>query len=117
MEIDGEDDPTGGYQVSRQLLDFGTQVEFLVRGVLQDGKAVVSHRADAWTVRIDEILVQRGERVLQTGVLEQRLRTLPALRFRRQGDLVDFGWQYPNLIDWASATVLAVRPALAGGTR
>jgi len=54
---------------------------------------------------------------LQGSLLEQRLRTLPALRFRRQGDLVDFGWQYPNLSDWASATVLAVRPAVAGGTR
>jgi hypothetical protein len=54
---------------------------------------------------------------LQVSLVEQRLRTLPALRFRRQGDLVDFGWQYPNLAAWASAKVLAAPPALAGGTR
>jgi hypothetical protein len=48
--------------------------------------------------------------------LEQRLRGLTALRFRRQGDLVDFGWQYKDLIDWASATVLATAPLLTGET-
>lgn len=48
--------------------------------------------------------------------LEQRLRGLTALRFRRQGDLVDFGWQYKDLIDWASATVLATSPLLTGET-
>lgn len=37
--------------------------------------------------------------------LEDRLRTLPALRFRRQGTLVDFGWQYDGLRAWAFDTV------------
>ena len=37
--------------------------------------------------------------------LAARLRMLPALEFRRQADLVDFGWRYPDLTAWASATV------------
>ena len=32
--------------------------------------------------------------------LERRLEALPSLTFRRQGDLVDFGWQYRNLEEW-----------------
>lgn len=35
--------------------------------------------------------------------LEERLRSLPALRFQRQGDIVDFGWRYPSLTAWATA--------------
>lgn len=38
--------------------------------------------------------------------LEVRLRGLPGLSFRRQGELVDFGWRYPNLVAWAQATFL-----------
>lgn len=34
--------------------------------------------------------------------LDHRLRGLAALRFRRQGDLVDFGWVYPSLAAWAA---------------
>ncbi len=41
------------------------------------------------------------------GTLEDRLRTLPGLRFRRQGDLVEFGWLYPDLGSWAEATLRA----------
>lgn len=40
---------------------------------------------------------------LTGGILEDRLRALPGLRFRRQGDLVDFGWRYPDLAAWADA--------------
>jgi hypothetical protein len=40
-----------------------------------------------------------------TFVLE-RLAALASLRFRRQGDLLDFGWRYPALREWAEATVL-----------
>ena len=39
--------------------------------------------------------------------LDLRLRTLPSLSFRRQGDLVEFNWRYASLTDWARATVLA----------
>ncbi len=35
--------------------------------------------------------------------LEVRLRGLVGLSFRRQGDLIDFGWRYPSLVDWAQA--------------
>lgn len=34
-------------------------------------------------------------------LLEQRLRRLPALDYRRHGDLHDFGWRYPELLSWA----------------
>ncbi|NOY28207.1 MAG: DUF1819 family protein [Oligoflexia bacterium] len=33
--------------------------------------------------------------------LEDRLKGLDALRFRRQGDLLDYGWRYPSLAAWA----------------
>ncbi len=38
---------------------------------------------------------------LDGGFLEERLRGLPALSFKRQGDLVDFGWRHHNLEGWA----------------
>lgn len=37
-------------------------------------------------------------------VLEDRLRRLPGMAFKRQGQLVDFGWRYPNLQAWARAS-------------
>ena len=40
---------------------------------------------------------------LTEGFLEQRLRKLPSLSFNRMGDLVDFGWHYPDLKTWAIA--------------
>jgi hypothetical protein len=36
-------------------------------------------------------------------IAEERLRSLPALRFSQQGDLVDFGWAYDSLTSWAQA--------------
>lgn len=51
------------------------------------------------------------------GPLEERLRALPGMRFHRQGDFLDFGWQYPSLRAWADAN-LATHPATAvGGLR
>lgn len=38
-------------------------------------------------------------------LLEDRLRTLPGITFRRQGDLVDFGWKYADLAAWADAAI------------
>lgn len=35
--------------------------------------------------------------------LEERLRRVPGLAFRRQGDLIEFGWQHADLRAWASA--------------
>lgn len=56
--------------------------------------------------------------------LETRLKTLPGLRFRRQGDLIDFGWAYPDLAAWAQAqfastpdTGAAPARVAAGGAR
>ena len=42
---------------------------------------------------------------LEGSVLEDRLRRLSGLTFRRQGNLVDFGWQYPDLRAWATSTL------------
>ena len=36
---------------------------------------------------------------------EERLSGLSALGFRRQGDLIDYGWRHPNLTAWAHATI------------
>ena len=48
-------------------------------------------------------------------ILEERLRGLSALSFRRQGDLVDFGWSFPDLAAWASSAVHPPHPVAAGG--
>ena len=37
--------------------------------------------------------------------LEDRLANLPGMRFRRQGDLIDFGWRYQGLVAWADANL------------
>ena len=44
---------------------------------------------------------------LTGSALDDRLRGLTALSFRRQGDLLDLDWRYPDLVSWAAATVLA----------
>ncbi len=50
--------------------------------------------------------------------LEARLRGLDALRFRRQGDLTDFGWRFPSLEAWAGgAGGGGAHSAAAGGAR
>jgi hypothetical protein len=49
--------------------------------------------------------------------LEDRLRSLPGIRFRRQGDLADFGWEHDSLAAW-HASVVGVSPDMplaAGG--
>ena len=40
---------------------------------------------------------------LTEGFLEQRLRALSSVTFRRMGDLLDFEWAYPTLTAWAEA--------------
>ena len=47
-------------------------------------------------------------------VLEERLRGLPGLDFRRQGDLVDFGWQHRDLRAWADAAHGSAEALLVG---
>lgn len=51
---------------------------------------------------------------LTGGVLEDRLRGLPGLCFRRQGDLIEFGWRYPDLATWGAANLEPVAAAVAG---
>jgi hypothetical protein len=45
---------------------------------------------------------------LEGSVLEDRLRGLPGLRFRKQGKLVDFGWRHSSLLTWAEANGLRI---------
>lgn len=49
--------------------------------------------------------------------LEDRLRTLSGIRFRRQADLIDFGWEYDDLPAWWQAVIGSrqERHAAAGG--
>lgn len=49
--------------------------------------------------------------------LGRRLRGLTALKFIRQGSLVDFGWRYTDLLEWASATVISQPHPCGGVTR
>lgn len=42
---------------------------------------------------------------LTNGFLDQRLRALTAIRFRRMGHLTEFDWQYPSLTAWAEASL------------
>ena len=39
-------------------------------------------------------------------ILEDRLHSLEALDFRRQSDLIDYGWTYSSLINWAKANII-----------
>jgi hypothetical protein len=52
---------------------------------------------------------------LAEGILEDRLRGLAALEFRRQGDLVDFTWGHPDVGTWARLTVASRSPGRAEG--
>jgi hypothetical protein len=51
---------------------------------------------------------------LEGAILDERLRRLPGLAFKRQGDLVDFGWKYSNLRMWADANLRGAQPCMAG---
>ena len=42
--------------------------------------------------------------------LDERLRGLSSVTFRRQGDLVDLDWRYPDLAAWATATIAPEAP-------
>lgn len=42
---------------------------------------------------------------LTEAFLEQRLRTLPGLTFRRMAHLTEFDWAFPSLTAWAEATL------------
>ena len=52
---------------------------------------------------------------LDGGVLESRLRGLPGLGFKRQGDLIDFGWRHESLRAWADGSVRGGASQAAGG--
>lgn len=54
---------------------------------------------------------------LEGSSLEDRLRGLPGLAFRRQGDLLDYGWRYSDLGAWAAANLDRREERLAGGVR
>lgn len=54
---------------------------------------------------------------LQGAALEDRLRNLPGLDFRRQSNLLDFGWRYVNLLEWAKANFALQGDHLSGGLK
>lgn len=54
---------------------------------------------------------------LEGSSLEDRLRSLPGLAFRRQGDLLDYGWRYPDLRAWSDANLGLSGSRLAGVAR
>lgn len=47
--------------------------------------------------------------------LNRRLEALPSLSFRRQGDLVDFGWRYGNLEEWGRTVTREPTTSTHGG--
>jgi hypothetical protein len=51
---------------------------------------------------------------LEGAILEERLRGLSGLAFKRQGDLIDFGWRHRDLRMWASAHLCDDELRLAG---
>jgi hypothetical protein len=80
-----------------------TYIMYLLRGVSFSG-----------TLLENPYLASVG---LQKSTLEDRLRGLSALRYRRQGDLVDFGWRYDGLEDWVAEAQSTPQRARAGGAR
>jgi hypothetical protein len=52
---------------------------------------------------------------LEGGLLEDRLRGLTAIGFKRQADLIDFEWRYASLRAWADATLHDSERRSAGG--
>lgn len=52
---------------------------------------------------------------LEGTVLEDRLRGLPGLAFKRQGDRIDFGWRHPSLRAWADVHVRGDESQLVRG--
>ena len=52
---------------------------------------------------------------LQGTLLEERLRTLDTLGFRRQGDLTDFTWRHPDIGSWARQSVASASWATPEG--
>jgi len=76
-----------------------TYLLYLLRGVRIDGDLL--NNAYLASVGLGGVL------------LEHRLKGLPGMSFRRQGDLIDFGWHYPSLDAWADAQ-FGVADAAAG---
>lgn len=54
---------------------------------------------------------------LEGVTLDERLRRLPGLAFKRQGDLVDFDWRYRDLRMWADANLRSDQLCMAGAAR
>jgi len=52
---------------------------------------------------------------LDGSFLEDRLRGLPGLRFKRQGDLIDFDWRHKDLATWATANLAPDAPGHTAG--
>lgn len=51
---------------------------------------------------------------LEGAILDERLRKLHGLAFKRQGNLVDYGWKYRDLRMWADVNLRGAQPCIAG---
>ncbi len=86
-----------------------TYLLYLLRGV--DFEGTLTDNPYLRSVGLTDL--RSGGPTLAGQPLDERLRGLPALRFRRQGALVDLGWVWPDLGAWAAATVCAAPPTPA----
>ncbi len=83
-----------------------TYLLYLLRGV--DFEGTLTDNPYLRSVGLTDL--RSGGPTLAGQPLDERLRRLPALRFRRQGALVDLGWVWPDVGAWAAATVCAAPP-------
>lgn len=86
-----------------------TYLLYLLRGV--DFEGTLTDNPYLRSVGLTDL--RSGGPSLAGQPVDDRLRGLSALRFRRQGGLVDLGWVWPDLGAWAAATVCAAPPTPA----
>src|SRR5690606_3866562 len=72
-EIERQDLPAVGREIREEALRLAANRELVGRVVLQDGEAIVAHRADARAVLVDEILAERLEGVAHGSSAGERL--------------------------------------------
>lgn len=75
---------------------------YLLRGVSFDGSLL----ANPYVASVG----------LEADHLDARLRMLSGVTYHRQNDLIDFGWRFDGLVDWADAHFGPVRPVASGAT-
>ncbi len=74
LQVDRQHHPAIGDEIRAEPLDFAAQLELVGREVLDDGEAVIAHRADARSVFVNQVPPKRREGFLQLRLVEQRHR-------------------------------------------